>query len=894
MRHPFFENREEMFPAFFSKYMFIVDEYLDGIKFNLDSVYGYVYQKIFMLAIRTLISELHDYKNNGWLKGYNSQERYSDFEYIAGNDKFQRLFVKKYPLLDEAIQIKITNTCSFVKSILECFDNDKLIIQKKINKDIEEIVEVIIGHGDTHNQGKSVVILKTNCGKLVFKPHSLVGDCIWECTINWINNRQLESNLRTLKFIDKKDYGWQEFVEADGEMSKEVAEKYFYRCGSCLAIFYALGATDMHFENIIVSHGYPLFIDLETLINVPRHISFSTVLETNFIPNIQNDLVYDFDFSGLCGSGNIKSKIKTITIINPKTDEMAIQNVECNINENNNGVYINGERANIEDFEENVKLGFNDTIHIIKRNKHEFKDLLDNNIHSNSLFRQVIRATQVYSKYLTAATHPYYLQNKDNREELFSKLYANLSEQKDKVRVEMEIEQLEMLDVPYFTVGYESRDLISGNRKICNDYFNYTIREALLNRIDRITDFSINIQNNIISKSLLTAYKDQFVEKNSIEEYFEYEDYPRIVSDKIMDSIISDNTGSILIINTLVGDRFRLSNLNVDLYEGGGLIWFLACSGRYYNNKSYTKQALKLLNTAEMYYQYKDRQKISSQNVERLAAFSGIGSCLYNYYNLWILTEDEALFERFSDICNKIEKLDLSYLDSSNETKDFDYVCGIAGFIVVACKILEQKKNKTLLKIVSDLDKKLIAYIKRNSNFEFGMAHGISGIVYALLMLNKINISGNYKEIIYNLLTQEMKLFTDASYKTYSWCKGATGMALVRAVSLAEMKEERFYKEILHIYDLVYNSELIPQNGLCHGSRGIKEGFDDVKRILASCGKNITNNRITCIKEKNDFGLKNNKDIETFMLGSSGVAYSLLREKNRIFPSLLLLEVMKK
>lgn len=175
MRHSFFECREKMFPGFFSKYMFIVDEYLNGLMVNLESIYGYIYEKIFMLTIRTLICELHNYKNNGLLKGENSAERFNHFEYITENDKFQRMFIEKYPLLDEAIQIKIMNTCLFVKNIFEYFDNDKKIIREKISKDIEELVEVIIGHGDTHNQGKSVVILKTNCGKLVFKPHSLVG-----------------------------------------------------------------------------------------------------------------------------------------------------------------------------------------------------------------------------------------------------------------------------------------------------------------------------------------------------------------------------------------------------------------------------------------------------------------------------------------------------------------------------------------------------------------------------------------------------------------------------------------------------------------------------------------------------------------------------------------------
>ena len=55
-----------------------------------------------------------------------------------------------------------------------------------------------------------------------------------------------------------QDYTWQEFVLYDADLTFAEAQRYYYRAGVLLSLFFILKSTDMHHENIIVSGEYKL------------------------------------------------------------------------------------------------------------------------------------------------------------------------------------------------------------------------------------------------------------------------------------------------------------------------------------------------------------------------------------------------------------------------------------------------------------------------------------------------------------------------------------------------------------------------------------------------------------------------------------------------------------
>lgn len=361
--HIFFEKEKRMFASYMTNFFDKYDEL--NIYSPINGVYEYLYKKLFMLSIRTLIYEMHFFKINNKLSGINSEERFNSFERITEKTEFKNYFRNKYPILYKKMIELIDNTYHYVREIYENFEKDKDIINEKINASIYKIENIFIGEGDTHNRGKSVAIIYTNAGKIVYKPHSMASDYAFDRLLSWINNNRTRYKLEGVKYVNRNKYGWQEYIKYEGKLNDKEAKEYYYKCGQFLGLFYVLGTTDMHFENVIVHKNTPFFIDLETLVSIPKYINYSNILETDFIPGIHNNVVYDFDYSGLCGKGNISSKIKSISIINPKTDEMRIENTDSIILENKNIVWVNGKKAKIENYINDILSGFNEIWKVI-------------------------------------------------------------------------------------------------------------------------------------------------------------------------------------------------------------------------------------------------------------------------------------------------------------------------------------------------------------------------------------------------------------------------------------------------------------------------------------------------------------------------------------------------
>lgn len=67
-----------------------------------------------------------------------------------------------------------------------------------------------------------------------------------------------------MKCLSRPTYGWEENIENKSCNTKEEIERYYFRLGIHLFLGYALGATDLHGENIVAYGEHPVIIDMET------------------------------------------------------------------------------------------------------------------------------------------------------------------------------------------------------------------------------------------------------------------------------------------------------------------------------------------------------------------------------------------------------------------------------------------------------------------------------------------------------------------------------------------------------------------------------------------------------------------------------------------------------
>src|SRR5262249_28480731 len=101
--------------------------------------------------------------------------------------------------------------------------------------------------------------------RLVYKPRPLACESHFQDLLAWLDRHRAPANLRTFRVLDRGDYGWVEFVQAQPCHRPAELGSYHQRLGALLAILHMAGAVDFHFQNLVAAGEQPVAVDLESL-----------------------------------------------------------------------------------------------------------------------------------------------------------------------------------------------------------------------------------------------------------------------------------------------------------------------------------------------------------------------------------------------------------------------------------------------------------------------------------------------------------------------------------------------------------------------------------------------------------------------------------------------------
>lgn len=120
--------------------------------------------------------------------------------------------------------------------------------------------------GDVHRHGRSVAGVRTDVGTFYYKPH----DCRLDATYHELVERFFPDCTVAADCIPCNGYGFvAELVPAP--MGDAAGMRDYYRnFGMLAALLHGIGATDMHFENILPCGDRPAIVDLETMLTPKR------------------------------------------------------------------------------------------------------------------------------------------------------------------------------------------------------------------------------------------------------------------------------------------------------------------------------------------------------------------------------------------------------------------------------------------------------------------------------------------------------------------------------------------------------------------------------------------------------------------------------------------------
>lgn len=888
----------------------------------------YLEQQLQLICLRTLIVEMHRYKNSHLLKGKNSKEEYLYFcRDVIGKPEFIDSCFARYPELYRCIQEKIQFVKNYCHEVADNFERDKMEISRELcNREIDKIIKIDGGIGDTHCRGRQVLKLTLDTGEqLLYKPHSLRNEEVFSELLQWLSKR-IGITQKQYSVLSRETYGWSKIVEYKECKSKEEVKRFYQRFGVQLFLAYILDTRDLHCENLIASGEYPVLIDLESLVFHTKEKKDSRI-QTQIAGRLQESVlctgllpVYHWDRSGegidasaIGGGGKQKYPFRVPQIKCPKTSDMFLGYDYPVMREGKNRVTLLGKKICPKQYMKEVVEGFEKAYQAVLDEKEEFRDTVMKKLkHLKS--RYIHADTQKYSMLLSASYHPSLLKSREDRYRFFMSFYLEENINEEKIFVEEEIHSMLQGDVPYFAYQLDDKSLWNSEGVKIGTYLN---REPLANvqqKIDRLTKKDLERQKRYIKIAFIFMSKDPNIYYNGV--YLARERLPRQSFDtvhnieKLVEQIISEAVWNEkktevgweqLTIGKGPQFTWNIEPMNYYLYQG--LAGMLLLFWKIRNIEIFRKEAEDIYQTlCKMFFQYTKEGEISLQNLcsKYTGMYEGEGSVIYVYLLLYQESKENIFLEYAKRHAAIVERL-------LNQDEKYDLLSGNAGAAWVIMQLYYITRDDYFLDIV----KKAIDILITSSHEQeegigwrigdqpamAGMAHGNSGILMPVFALWRKTGEKKYERLAENIWKYENSLFNstiqnwidvreneigEVETGPVACCHGAGGVLLSRLncyrIAKGSVWKERLSEDIKKAYTKLDAYWVRDSWSLCHGICGnllILEKAD-----LEFWHERMENRKQLLPSEIQ--WLPQEKMNPGFMNGYGGVLYYLLSETNKV------------
>lgn len=725
-------------------------------------------------------------------------------------------FFKNYPVVTQKIEAHVAHTLNIITDIFFKLKSDQQTLQDHFAIKDFTIVDLELFAGDYHQCGKSIVKVAFSRDMLIYKPRNADNETLINNILADTGCGLGDNKPGIPRFISGDDYSWHECIQFNPAGNLDEVLSYYRKIGVSLALFYCLNGTDFHYENIIYSQGTPWFIDLECLFTISIHHDFinDSVLNTLIIPTLQGAA---FD-SLICGIG---TKDTTINKTNPEMNKEGKVYLKINpvkLGGGNNTPNLNDEALNDKIINEVID-GYLKMISLLKESR-----AIQRNIATlkKSKGRILFRATKIYGDILTIANHPTY-----SSIPLLRNTYIACA--------------LYHKDIPIDVIRHEYLSLIEGRIPVFYvDLLNeicYSIDGEVIDVGDTLLDSKaflakpykatsaedIVLQKELINISLRTLFPDT-----------DATPHKRNDLDALVDFITTKTCrwhkqDIYLNLKREMNESPALIVMRGDLYNGlGGALFLQICNLISEKTTENTKKVRELYDTVP-----------DSEPGDYFGCFdSSRGSMLYNEY-LMIkhapgLIDNARFFNRLFNIVRTIIRQD----EANN-----DVLAGIAGILIVTCRMHAVFPSTKTHVVIKFLSKKLLSQAKQqpDKSVTWGrgwtaFSHGNAGIAYALTLANNILHDRQIENAIIKALRYENAFRIDSGWNdigTYNtgkdhnaWCHGATGIYMSRKAILNETGSrnnellELIESDIAHYHQTQINRASKNHLSLCHGIFG--------------------------------------------------------------------------
>lgn len=921
----------------------IINDSDNEIKKCLLEILGARFEKV---ATRVLLLELNICREEG-LAGNTEEEKYITYtrDYLSNAD-YQNEILDVYPCLKrimfESISMLVVNVLEVIQNIC----NDKKLIEEQIcsGKNFNHITRIKSEFSDSHNRGKAVFNIDLdNKSSIIYKPHSLECELAYQKLLDWITEECGDTALN-YKIIDRRNYGWEEKIEYKSCKNKNEVLQFYKRIGYILFANYLLQVTDIHYENIIAYGSYPVVIDLETIMTnmiegrdnkTAKEIAYEKIGRSVISQGLLPKYVWGkgdkagIDISGISGVAGQELPVKIPVLKNIKRADMHIEYEHPHTREQKNIPKLGNKFIMNEECTQQILEGFSSAYSIALSHKSELGEKTSE--FRNLTVRFIPRDTRQYTMLLQTSYHPDFMLNGVDRELLISSLYPHNEKELFKELSKEEIKDILNGDIPYFTYKVDEKCVMSSRKKNLGDVFSQSSYEQLVSKIEALSQEDLSEQCAYIMLSMETMNAKRFdsdVISPIRKKYSVSVNYDEVIKSIFAQiygrAIFSENNVDVSWIGlSLVGtdeNIWNVSPLTDSLYDGiAGVAVFIFALNKIIDNPQVNTLCMCIRTSLFNAIDACLKEEAKGGN----GAFSGKGSLMYVCQILYKITYDDFFI-------TYMEKL-YGVLDKAIENDQYnDIIYGNAGMSLIYLNAYELTNEEKYLKSAIRAADTLVSRAKviedngvgwigsTNQRPLAGFSHGNAGISLSLLKIYDKTGDLRYYEtaqraILYeNTLYKEetnnwldMRIFNGVEVKNLgdpvSWCHGASGILLSRIKILPYVKgtfRKIIESDIKKATKKILSNGIIQMQCLCHGNIGNIDILLETARALENrdlenYAKNILEKSVAeGIESGWKIGLTGKETNVGFMLGLSGIGYSLLRFRfPGVFPSILSVEI---
>lgn len=833
-----------------------------------DKIILYQNDELFNLIGKIMALKLAEYKKENNFSNRNGVfEKFLEDKFYSKESFIQ--FFEEYPVTARLLTVRTQFFIDNISNFFNNLNNDTYDLKNFFNLSEVVITDLELAAGDSHENGKSVIIFEVNhIQKIVYKPKNLkIEERISEL-LKWFSSEEL-LDLHLPKGLYRNNYTYNEFVYRKPCNCIEEVQRFYIRFGYLIALCYLLGIDDLHLENVVASSEYPIVIDIETAFHLSSKITPDDIFN-NILQELEHDSIKGscllprkipvgmdgaIELSALIGKGGETSSTVS-TPININSDDFRYSEKNVYFSSGNNIPIYKGQEVDSKDYRFKIIEGFEDFFDFVLKNKIELLRRVEQ--FKNIKVRILLKGTEKYASMLRYSSHPNYGKRMKYRERLFMNIWAY--PYLDKRVVKSEVRDLLFGDIPIFYNNIGSKDLIDSQGNIYQNYF-------LESGLDKYKKLIASLSQDIVDKQ-----KDiLFMELGLYDEYlsFRKEKTNRKIQNYSINYIreakqiakyLMDNTKKyeemISMVN-LDSDReyhWSFQPMNESFYGGlsGIALFFL----ELYN---VTKEPIYF----HYYKGYISSAILQTRNTTFQSPFFGWLSPMFPLlleykYNSTLV--DEKYF-RFT-----IDKLNTLTSEDVYKIEKIDYISGISGVITLLHQINLVYPLKISSTTIGMFYQVLMERSKGDKELKSkpGLAHGIAGLAISR------SLDQGLEEFAYNYSSLEVDNLPKLSDR-YKWCLGLAGIIQAKlsmyynASSYINIKDLYvLFKEFEH--SLMVSS--IDDDSLCHGSAGV---IITLSLVYKFTGEKKWNDML-----KNQlYKLKLNSLFDSYLLPRVGKTYSL-------------------